>query len=241
MNCLDFRRNVDTDPKALEPAAREHMQNCTACAAHSRRIAQFNRSLATALKVPVPENLNEKILLRHSFSAHRAKRSRWQRLRAPRWMPAIAASVLLLLTISATIGAYLYDEAQLQDEVVALVGAAEYALQASGPVATEAMASALKPVGLHLNGDIGDVSFAGRCLVRGKLSGHIVLRDRDNPITVFLMPNESVVRQTYFEGQKWSGVLVPTSKGAIAIVAPRGQALKEVTQRILDALHWNAA
>ena len=135
-------------------------------------------------------------------------------------------------------GKYLYDEARLEDEVVALVEAADYALAAPGPLAAHSIAETLAPVGLGFETGVERVSFAGRCLVRGKLSGHLVLREDSEPVTVFLMPDERLVRRARFSHQGWSGVLIPDGQGAIAIVARNGKPADELVERVRKAVRW---
>lgn len=232
MNCLQFRRAIELAPNDIGDEQRMHLQQCAACSAHARRIAAFDTKLAAAVKVPAPENLSERILLRHAFRARRARRFYW---------PALAAGVTLLISGALTVTNYLHNESQLEREVIALVDAADYALQAREPIAAHTLSSALEPVGLKIDGVLGQVSFAGRCLVRGNLSGHVVVRTQDapdSPITVFLMPEEKLVREYRFEGENWSGLLIPAANGAIAIIAPHGQVVSTVTRRVLDAVRW---
>ena len=235
MNCLQFRRAIELAPNDIGDEERLHLQQCAACSAHARRVAAFDAKLGAAIKVPAPENLGERILLRHAFRARRARRFYW---------PALAAGVTLLISGALTVMSYLHNESQLEREVIALVDAADYALQAREPITTQTLSSTLEPVGLKIDGLLGRVSFAGRCLVRGNLSGHVVLRAQgspDAPITVFLMPAEKLVRESRFEGENWSGLLIPAANGAIAIIAPHGQALSKVTRRVLDAVRWPSA
>ena len=231
MNCLQFRRAMEAEPGGSDEMVRSHARECGACAAHARRLCDFNRTLDAAMKTPVPEKLAERILLRHAFHSRGTRRFQW---------PALAAGLALLASAAFAVMGYLHSESRLEHEVIALVNAADYALQARGPVAAHTLSTALKPVGLRLDGAIDNVSFAGRCLVRGNLSGHVVLRMQDSPITVFLMPGENLLRQTRFEGENWSGLLVPADNGAIAIVARRGQALDGVMRQVLNAIRWPA-
>lgn len=234
MNCLQFRRAIELAPNDIGDEERLHLQQCASCSAHARRVAAFDAKLSAAIKIPAPENLSERILLRHAFRTRKARTLHW---------PALAAGVTLLISGALTVMSYLHNESQLEREVLALVDAADYALQAREPIAMHTLSNALEPVGLTIDGLIGRVSFAGRCLVRGNLSGHVVLRAQDSsdsPITVFLMPAERLVRESRFEGKNWSGLLIPAANGAIAIVAPRGQALSNVTRRVLEAVRWPA-
>lgn len=229
MNCLQFRRVVEADPNGIGELERAHTRQCPACAEHAQRIASFNRVLSAAVNTPVPENLSEKVILRHAFRSTNTQRFHW---------PALAAGLLLLVSVALAVGGYFHKEAQLQREVIAMVGAADYALQARGPVAMQSLDTVLGALGLRLDHPLSNVSFAGRCLVRGNLSAHVVMRNVGTPITVFLMPEEHLLRRTKFEDARWSGLLAPAQNGAIAIIAPRGQELDEVTSQVLAAIRW---
>jgi hypothetical protein len=126
MNCLQFRRAIETAPNGIGDVERAHAQQCPACTEHARRLALFNRSLVMAVNTPVPENLGEKILLRHAFRSHRESQFHW---------PAVAAGLVLVVTAAIVAGGYLHREAQLKHEVIAMVDAVYYALQTRGPVA----------------------------------------------------------------------------------------------------------
>jgi len=235
VNCLDFRRLMETSPGDAGAQARAHASVCPACADLERRVALLDRSLRNAVRVPVPENLEARILMRQSFHARRRPR-RWRRA----W-PALAAGVLLLIGLALHAGRIVHRETGLHGELVALVEAADYALQARGPVRKELLDAALRPVGLTLREPVGEVSFAGRCLVRGKLSGHLVLRDASTPVSVFLMPEERVSRESSFERKGWRGVLVPTAAGTVGIVVPGGAPPDEtLVDRVVRAVHWPA-
>ncbi len=226
MNCLEFRRQMETAPAQAGSGAHEHARECPACTDFSRRVAAFDRALGEALRVPVPENLAARILMRQSFPRRSTTRG---------WL-ALAACLVLAIALAA--GGYLRYESALEHELVALVQAADYALAADEPVDTEALAEALRPVGLGVGAPMGRVSYAGRCLVRGNLSGHLVIRDDAEPVTVFLMPDERMARRSRFEHQGWSGVLVPAGDGTLGFVAPAGKSVESVIERVSKAVRW---
>jgi hypothetical protein len=154
-------------------------------------------------------------------------------------LPALAAALVL------GVAAVLYgagkgsDEAGLQAERVALVEAADYALEARGPVREQAVEQALGPVGLAVRQRLGAVSFAGRCLVRGNLSGHLVLRETTVPVTVFLMPRERVARLSRFRRAGWRGMLVPAEQGTVGFLVPADGAVdQDLVERVVGAVRW---
>ncbi len=233
MNCLDFRRRLASDPGCRDEDFVEHRQACTECAAAVARATVFEQRLKEATRVAVPENLASGIMLRHSFQA-RQSTADWRR----RVRVALAASVLLV--VGAVAGGLIHSMRgpTLDQEVIALVNSAPYALSSDKTVSKEDIVAALRPVGLKVEGGLGEVTFASRCYVRGLLSGHLVLRGRSAPITVFLIPGELVERRKPFQSSHLSGVLLPARHGTIAIVAAPGEALGSVEADLRAAVRW---
>ena len=235
MNCIEFRRILLTDPGATRPGFAEHRRTCPDCADAVARSAHFERRLREAVNVDVPENLASRILLKQSFEAH-TERHWW---RSPRTY-ALAASMLLVVGL-ATLGLQSYlQQRHLSEEFVALVTGAPHALAADKSINSKEISAALQPTGLDLAGDIGDVTFAGRCLVRGKLSGHIVLQGDTAPVTVFLIRDRLVTDRATIRSAHYSGIVLPQGSGTIAIVSAPGEVLDRVEARVRSALRFKA-
>lgn len=233
MNCLEFRRTHDTEPASRDESFLRHRRECAACRAHSARAACFEQQLAASMQVPVPENLASKILLRQSFLAG-DRRTRW-----PRYGLALAASLVLLAVL-------LYRPYEIEPvpgldrDVVEVIEVAQHALAASKPVAWAQVQLALRPAGVGLSGDIGVVTFASPCVVRGKIAGHIVIRGDKAPVTVLLMPSERVRVRSSFGGPDYRGYLVPTDVGTIAIVGAPEEGLERFEDQVRAAVRWKA-
>jgi hypothetical protein len=236
MNCFEFRRLMEIAPRGAGADAMAHALECARCAQSMKDALAFERKLAQAVDVPIPKRLEERILLRQSF------RARWRlpAVRPVAW--AWAACLSLAILVAAAGGGYLYKESHLKQELVALIEAADYALVSRTQLPDGEVADALRPVGLAIGEMPGRVSFAGRCLVKGNLSGHLVLREREQPVTVFLMPEEHTLRRVRFERGGWSGLLIPVGRhGTLAIMAAPGQPMDEMASRVLRTVRWDSA
>lgn len=233
MSCMEFRRRLLTDPSTGDADFIEHRLACRDCADAAEGSAQFEQRLREAANIGVPENLTSRILLKQAFAAE-PQRPWWRSPRAA----ALAASVLLVVAV-ALLGLHsTLEERRLSQEFVALVNAAPYALAASGPVSGSEISAALEPTGLDLEGDIGDVTFAGRCLVRGKVSGHIVVKGESAPVTVFLIKDQLVADRASIRSDHFSGVVLPEGGSTIAIVSTSGEALQSVEARVRSAIRF---
>ena len=233
MTCIDFRRLLLTDPGLADAEFAEHRRSCAECADAVERSAHCEWRLCQAVNVEVPENLASRILLKQSFEIQ-AERPWWRTRRAY----ALAAGMLLMVgLISLGLGSYL-EQRRLNEELLALINGAPYALAASEPISGSEISAALEPAGLDLAGDIGAVTYAGRCVVAGKLSGHIVVQGDTAPITVFLIAKQLVADRATIRSNLYSGILMRQGTGTIAIVSTPEQSLEKVEARIRSAIRW---
>ena len=140
MNCLEFRRTLETDPDCRDEAFSRHRLEGPACAAQAARSAKFERDLRAAVRVDVPDQLESRILLRRAFDDRRTHRSR--RIRG------LAIAATLLVAVSVGVLAWLDGTrtSELEREVVTLIQNAPYALEAEGPVPAGEINTALAPV-----------------------------------------------------------------------------------------------
>ena len=233
MNCMEFRRILLTDPGVEDPAFASHRRDCRDCAEAVAHSAHFERRLREAVHVDVPENLASRILLKQSFQA--SAEPPWWRTRRTF---ALAASMLLMVgLVTLALSAHL-QQRRLSEEFVALVNGAPYALTASKVISSGDISAALGPAGLDLDGSIGDVTFAGRCLVRGKISGHIVVQGDTAPVTVFLIKEQLVSNRAAIRTDHYSGVVLPQGSGTIVLVSSPGEALENLETRVRSAIRW---
>lgn len=234
MNCIEFRRMLLTDPADTEPEYVEHRRTCPDCAEAVESSVRLERRLREAVNVDVPENLASRILLKHSFQPQ-PKRSWWQSAR----VYAMAAGVVLVVGLVALTLSSQVEQRQLSEEFVALVNDAPYAMKARDPVSASQISAALEPAGLDIAGDIGDVTFAGRCIVRGRLSGHIVVQGETAPVTVFLIKEQLVTARTTIRTDHYSGVVIPQGTGTVAIVGAPGESIEQVEAQVRSAVRWS--
>lgn len=232
MNCIDFRRLAETEPGCDDPAFIDHAAQCQSCAAFAARAKQFDHLLKAAVKFDVPQDLASRILLREALGGPARERP----LRARAF--AIAASALLCVGLVFGVWSYVDRGPALDEEMVALIQAAPYALQSTELVGAGAIKAALRPVGLRLDSEMGRVTFASRCYVRGLLSGHVVMRGNSAPITVFLVPGRLATERTEVRSAALSGVIFPVASGTIAIIGAPGEPLLEHEQRITRAIRF---
>ncbi len=234
MNCLAFRRLAYQDPKSTDANFVAHAQSCTDCGRFLREQLKVERLIGQAVGIEESHTLASRILLRHSFEAE-APRKWWSghltKLSA-------AAALIMVVGLAAFIIPLHPKASGLDKTILTLINEAPFALTAKTPVSKQKVTTALAPIGISLSTDIGSITFASRCFVRDKLAGHIVLEGEAGPITVLLIPNQRLLARGRIRGGHWSGFIVPSGLGAIAIVAHPGEPLENVERRIVDAVRW---
>lgn len=223
MNCFEFRRLYIADPGSADPEYRRHRETCATCAAFLERQDGFDRRLRAALEVDVPASLDARLILRQTTRrTHTYKR-----------VLAYAASVLVALGIVG--GLIGWPEEQSIDELVIahIVSEPEHMMSQDVVTASDA-GQVLRRIGMTLIGDLGVIRFAETC--PGRLGAHLVLAGSRGPVTVLIMPANSVTGRRAIAHGGLAGVVVPAGGGSIAIVGLAGEPLQQYEQRLRAAI-----
>ena len=231
MNCLETRRRLLESPEQPGAEAFAHLEECAACRAAAHEARRFEMRLAEALRVEPPAKLEEQRLLRHSYR----HRHRWRGAAV-----ALAASLLLAATLVALAPRFLDRDADLGQELLDLVAMAPFALVDQRPIPESEIRAALAPLGLSLVGDLGRITFVGRCIVNGVLAGHLVVRIDGAPVTVFLIPERLATARTSFAANHWAGTAIPEGPGTIGIVGRPGEPLEELEAKLRESVRWRS-
>ncbi|HSW52356.1 MAG TPA: DUF3379 family protein, partial [Sulfuricaulis sp.] len=172
-----------------------------------------------------PAELHARLVLRQSL--HRPRRFRTL---------AIAATVLLTVTLAG--GWWLHSPGPSLDRVVIAHIEGERELLASrDQVPAVKVAQLTQAIGMPLQGDIGTVRIAEICPIGKHHGAHLILVGEKGPVTVLLLPRETVARRKSFEQGGFRGVLIPTGYGGLAVVGEPDEALDDIARRMQRALH----
>lgn len=228
MNCLGFRRALSVRPASQDSEILSHRLACADCDSFARRQAVFERTLAEAIKVEVPEGLASRILLAHGVRLRGGGRVR-RRL-------AFAASVALGLAAAwvAT------RPGPLDRAVIAHIDEEWSHLTDRGQVALAQVNRVLAPLGMMVDVDIGPVHYAGSCRIRRGLGAHLVLQGEKGPVTVLLLPDEQVKGRLPVRDGRFRGIIVPAGRGSMAIVGQPDEPLEEIERRLRLAVRFAA-
>ena len=208
LNCLEFRRQLNIDPQAGGQFA-QHRAECARCAEVFARAIGFERSLRSALDIPVPANLAESILFAQATEERVARR------RLPRrasWISMAAAAVLAV-----GIGVYVQAKPLPQAAVEHLKKEAVI-LAKTQPIAEQPIRDAFAEFGLTIDKNPAGSSFVACCPVGKYLAVHLIVPESEGPVTVLYLIDDQHEHRQDFIREGWHGRSVPLAHGMLVLL-----------------------
>lgn len=237
MNCLEFRRRMTIDPMSRDADLLEHESKCPDCASFARELRADEIRLRSLLRaVAPPEGMADRIQLAAAFERRAEVRRRWWYMAAASVLLAIGVS---LFTLQQTPGGRV-DRALAASVIHHIEDEADH-LRAAQPVSAGRLRWVFQRFDAELTADIGPVHFAAECLMRSRNGVHLVLPGSIGPITVLLMPGEMAEQRMPVDSDRFSGHIVPTDWGSIAVVGEHGESLDGMGERLAAAVRWPRA
>ncbi|HEX4480584.1 MAG TPA: DUF3379 family protein [Rudaea sp.] len=208
MNCLEFRRQLNTDPHVSGDFA-QHRVECARCAEAFARANAFEKSLRGALEIDVPANLAESILLAQATNEQRARRP--SRRRAM-WISMAATAVLV-----AGIGVYAQAK-PLPELAVTHVKKEAFLLGKTQPITDESIRKAFARFGVTMSGIPTGSSFVACCPIGRYVSVHLVVPESEGPVTVLYLVDDQREQRQDFIREGFHGRSVPLAHGTLVLL-----------------------
>ena len=248
MRCEEFRQALDSDPGADFPGRAAHAAACADCARYAAESAVFERRLATALAVDVPDfsvDLPDDGRDDHGAGDKVVSLDKRRRGGGARWrgLPAgVAAALALAVGLALQFGSAprTLDGPALAAEVIEHMHHEPYSRVVTDQAVADAeLGSVLAPAVSRLDvGRVGLVTYAKTCPINGRDVPHLVVQGADGPVTLLLMAGEKLDAPVPLEGDGFHGVILPVGDGSIAVVGEKGQSVDDVTENIRNAVDW---
>lgn len=235
MNCMEFRRLILAEPRARSEEQQAHVAQCEACAGFMKEIESLDSRIEEAILVPVPESLDERVLLR-------------QKVRRPARFAAFALAASLALAVGLGVLVY-HDRGPASEQIVAgatlggqhpAVAAISYVLdhepqllrtnQMGDPVV---MRDALLRLGMRLPEDRMRVRYLGKCPVPSGTGEHVVLETPLGHVTLILVPDRSLGTRVVVDYRNRIAVSSPVSNGSYILVADSLQTLTQIERTLM--------
>jgi hypothetical protein len=225
MNCVDFRRKRLTGLRAEPGELSAHAETCAECARFSREIETLDHAVDEAARVPVPAELVDRILLD-------------QRLRTRRRF--LGAAVAASAASVAAVGGFAawWRGGHVAEIALDHVTSQPDEMKGNDTVALGRLVQAFADWNGKLKGPIGEVSFLGKCPMRGGITRHFVLRTGQGTAHVILMPHAVGGRESALrDGQV--AVAMPAGAGSLAIIAGDEAAVASIERIISQQVEWS--
>ena len=212
MECMSFRTTILADPGCNDDAIVEHAAECRQCGTCRRDLRRFSFSLDNAIKIPLPESLQAKILLRQSSRPNRIVG----------WRTASALGVCAMIAVIAIAIGHRIETANSPSQwAEAVEHYIERTVVTASPIAAvshQDVNEMLKQIGVHLDESLGSVAIATPCIIGNRRGAHLVVRGDDGPVSVLIMPEAELQQEIEFKTTNISGVIAPCPRGSIAVV-----------------------
>ncbi|MEN8207364.1 MAG: DUF3379 family protein [Pseudomonadota bacterium] len=236
MNCLEFRRLLLIEPCSSDDDFVAHHAKCTDCRHEAAQTEQLENQLREMLSVDPPEGLRDRIMLEHALEYGKSRhgiRTRWV---------AMAASLLLVVGLMGGLGYHwadtLFRASGLEVAVLNHVNDELDHLHEDHNLQAADLEVLLAPFGARLKNSLGRVNYAGRCNIRKHSGIHLVVPGQQGPVTILLMPSEYVNNQRTIRSSRFSGVIVPTPYGSMAVVGEKEEVLDSVVDTVAKKIIW---
>ena len=161
-----------------------------------------------------------------------------RRSKAPIWF-AVAATVVLGLSIALRMSSVFVEYDSLADEVLAHLDHEPRSLVVTDVPVPERRLQRIVPASMAVfDRDETLITYANPCIINGKRVPHLVVQGQHGPITILLMPEEKVNKETPLDGDTVHGVILPVGGGSIAIIGPREESLEPIQENVRASLTW---
>ena len=197
----------------------------------------MDQTLRDVINVPVPHDLAMRIKLRHAIDEDQRQIPHSRPLRY-----AIAAMLLVTVSVAGLFGVRSYDAYalnQFQTQVVDYVKDNPNLLAASNSIPIHELERLVAEFGGTVTGDVGELRFAGTCVVRDRAAVHLILVGAHGPVTVVYSPHAKVNERATIIDNRFDGVLAPAGDyGGMVVLGEPSEPLDAVIERVDRAISW---
>lgn len=242
MNCEDYREAIAADPSESFEHGAAHAADCNSCSAFRAEMQALDEIIASALAIDVPQLKMPELppLTEDDDKVAHLPFRRTARLSTPAWL-GIAASFALAAVIGVQfVGGGPSHDQLLVAEVLAHLDHEPWALEVTDVgVSDERFSRVVNPQIGTMSRNIGLVSYAQSCLINGMTIPHLVVQGKKGPITILLMPDESVSSPVSIDGEGVKGVILPMGKGSVAIIGERDENIQDFSNTVVNSVEWS--
>ncbi len=237
MNCLEFRRARMTEPDSLTIEANTHLNECADCQRFFSDMEQFDNSLQSAVEIPVPGDLANRIKLRQAFQQTDPPQQKFRPLRY-----AMAASLFVIIAAGGAFGHKIYNDAANATKFQ--VAALDYIdnqlplLKLQDNVSRAKVTRLVSSFGGKVTGDVSNVKLAELCAVGNRPAAHLIVPGDHGPVSLIYTTDATVWRESKIKDDVYQGVHVPTASGSMAVFGEQDEALDRIIAELGKSISW---
>jgi len=235
MDDILFRHTATATPNEKSEKFLQRLADSDSDKAFVKQAKQFDADLQALLKIDLPDDLSDKILLEQSFVLENERRT------SGRWHIAIAASIAFIIGISLPL-LNNFNPSPLDIGEVAMqhVKAEYYFTAQSNERADLKMVNAkLARYGAKAHDELGDVTYVNYCNFKGTPALHMVMQGEKGQITVFVVPGDANFIETEkFNNQHLKGITEKMGNSNVVIVGERDESLQTIQQAMQNNIQW---
>lgn len=236
MDDLEFRRRMYADPNSKDPELNQAINSDAKRKEFSDELRAFDDKIASALKVDVPENMANQLILQQSLQAHQVTK------RKSRIQLAMAASVAFAVGIAINFvnSSPVYQD--ISDYSLAHYHheADHFDKKASATYTLASVNEEMANLQVGFAEKIGELISVDDCYFDGMDSIHLVFEGKYDNVTVFIIPkNEHLKFSESFQDKSVQGVTHQYSNGDVIIMGDKREPLQQWQQKIDHSIVWS--
>ena len=196
----------------------------------------FDQLLKDSLKIEIPSDLTDKIILEQSFAIEHDKTV------SNRWHIAIAASIAFVIGLTVpTLNNSFHHQTPDIGSVALQHVQQEYFLTAkvNEQASLQNVNVKLARYGATAKSDLGNVFFVNYCSFEGTPALHMILQGEKGKVTVFVVPDDADFKSTAeFNNQHFKGISEHIGKANVVIVGERDEPLNKMKKMLNKNIQW---
>lgn len=201
---------------------------------------RFEASLREAVDVPVPADLQARILARRA-SVHKRRwwHSPWSYL-DERWITAAGLAFgLVLVAVLVFYATGLHEPGgRLKEQILAYLEQDWPQLSQRRAVPDEELEGMFHEIGARLAAPVGHVTYCEMTKIGSNPCATLIVRGRAGPVATLFIKDAYVPARIAIHTPRFRGVILPAPQGCIAVLGQPGEDLQLVESRIYKAISW---
>ena len=236
MDDLQFRRSIFADPHSNDDLLTEAKATDPNKQRFAQDIQQLDDKIFNALKVPVPEGLSDKLILRQVLESHQKDKKK------KRVHLAMAASVALVMGLTFNFMQFSSAYSDVGDYAFAHVEheADHFSNRDEANVTLASLNQKMEAFNGRFDDTLGELIFADYCRFDGMKSLHLVFKGITSPVNVIIIPEDTdLAFNSDFSKSTLNGSTQHFKAANIIVVGDKSEHLDTWQRNIKANVKWS--